>query len=335
MVVGASALEGLAMSSALVGRRALVTGATGIVGSALIPQLRAAGASVVALFRDEPAGSPLLGVNGLRGIDVVRGNVENVRLVSRVLAEYEVEVVFHLAAQTQVQIGDRDPFGTLEANVRGTYIVLEAVRVTAPGTDVVVASSDKAYGESEVLPYLETHPLMGRGIYDASKSAADLVSSAYARTFDMAIAIARCGNIYGPGDLNWQRLVPGTIRALLAGERPILRSDGRPRRDYLHVDDAAHAYASVAEALLAGRAKGEAFNFGHGDPVPVLDIVHRLQQEIGRTDLDPDIQAHAGSEIRDQFLDSTKARAALSWAPQVSLDDGLASTVAWYRSFLE
>jgi CDP-glucose 4,6-dehydratase len=316
------------------GRRVLVTGATGIVGSALVRELTDSGADVVAVVRDEPAGSPLLASGALSQINVVRGSVENLRLVQRTMAEYEIEIAFHLAAQTQVPTADRDPFGTLEANIRGTYVLLEAIRVVAPSTPIVIASSDKAYGDSGSLPYLEAHPLMGRGIYDASKSAADLVSSAYAATFDMPLAIARCGNIYGPGDLNWQRLVPSVIRALLTGERPVIRSDGNPRRDYLHVRDAVEGYLLLAESLLEGRFNGEAFNFGHGEPVSVLTIVQRLQTIIGRPDLHPQILGEAAGEIRDQYLDASKARDKLGWEPKVSLDDGLASTVAWYRSFL-
>ena len=198
----------------------------------------------------------------------------------------------------------------------------------------VIASSDKAYGTSTTLPYTEAHPLAGRGIYDASKSAADLVATSYAVSYELPIAIARCGNIYGGGDLNWDRIVPGTIRSLLGGSRPILRSDGSPRRDYLYVDDAVSAYLTLAAALQDGMSPGEAFNFGHNAPVSVLEIVDALRSITGRLDLEPDVQGGAQGEIPDQYLDASKARSRLGWVPDVVLRDGLSRTVDWYRDLL-
>jgi len=224
--------------------------------------------------------------------------------------------------------------GTLEANVRGTYLLLEAVRIQSRPPAVIVASSDKAYGEAEHLPYTESHPLAGRGIYDASKSAADLLSSAYALSYGLPIGIARCGNIYGGGDLNWERIVPGTIRSLLAGQRPILRSDGRPRRDYLYVRDAVTAYLRLAEALLQGDAAGEAFNFGHMAPISVIEIVDELRGILGREDLEPIILATATHEIPDQYLDASKATSRLGWVPQYGRHAGLKETVEWYKELL-
>lgn len=312
----------------------LVTGATGIVGGWLIRRLLDLGAEIVILLRDEPAHAQLFRSGDVSRVTRVRGNLENGQLLERILVDYDVRLIFHLGAQTQVVTAHREPLGTLEANVRGTYQLLEAARRQARPPAVVVASSDKAYGVSTTLPYTEDHPLAGRGIYDASKSAADLIATAYAASYGLPVVIARCGNIYGGGDLNWDRIVPGTIRALLAGERPVLRSDGRPRRDYLYVQDAVSAYLRLAEAVLSGDAAGEAFNFGHRDPVAVLEIVDALRAIIGRDDLDPIILGGATDEIPDQYLDASKADARLDWRPLFGLHEGLTETVAWYRDLL-
>ena len=312
----------------------LVTGATGIVGGWLVRRLLEIGSDVVILLRDEPAHAELFRSGDVARVTRVRGDLENGRLLERILVDYDVRLVFHLAAQTQVGTAHDEPLGTLEANVRGTYLLLEAARRQTRPPAVVVASSDKAYGASETLPYTEDHPLAGRGIYDASKSAADLIATAYADSYGLPLAIARCGNIYGGGDLNWERIVPGTIRSLLAGERPVLRSDGRPRRDYLYVHDAVSAYLRLAEAVLAGDWVGEAFNFGLNEPVSVLEIVDELRGILGRMDLEPRILASASNEIPDQYLDASKARARLGWKPGFGLRSGLTETVAWYRDLL-
>ena len=318
----------------LAGLPVLVTGATGIVGGWLVPRLLELGGQVVALLRDEPANAQLFRSGDIERVTRVRGELEDGRLLERILVDYEIQAVFHLGAQTQVVTAEREPLGTLEANVRGTYQLLDAARRQTTPPVVVVASSDKAYGSSATLPYTEEHPLAGRGMYDVSKSAADLIAAAYATSYDLPIGIARCGNIYGGGDLNWDRIVPGTIRALLAGERPVLRSDGTPRRDYLYVEDAVSAYITLAEALLGGDARGEAFNFGHNKPVAVMEIVNALREITDRRDLEPIILDEASREIAEQYLDSSKARESLRWTPRVSLRDGLASTVEWYRDLL-
>jgi CDP-glucose 4,6-dehydratase len=312
----------------------LVTGATGIVGGWLVHRLLDIGGEVTVLLRDEPANAELFRSGDINRVTRVRGELEDGRLLERILVDYDVRLVFHLGAQTQVVTAHREPLGTLEANVRGTYQLLDAARRQADSPAVVVASSDKAYGASPSLPYTENHPLAGRGIYEASKSAADLIATAYAGAYGMPIAIARCGNIYGGGDLNWDRIVPGTIRSLLAGERPVLRSDGRPRRDYLYVADAVSAYLRLAEALLGGEAAGEAFNFGHNEPVSVTRIVDELRDIVGRTDLEPVVLATATDEIPDQYLDASKAADRLDWHPAFGLRQGLLETVAWYRQLL-
>jgi CDP-glucose 4,6-dehydratase len=321
--------------AAYAGRTAFVTGASGIVGSWLVRGLLAAGATVVTLVRDEDPRSEFFRSGDDQRVTQVRGSLEDLAVLERALVQYEVEVVFHLGAQTQVRHAQRGPWATLEANVRGTYNMLEAARRSAGQVRaIVVASSDKAYGESARLPYTEEHPLGGRNVYDASKSAADLLASAYANSYDMPVGIARCGNIYGGGDLNWDRIVPGTIRSLLRGEHPIIRSDGTPQRDYLYVDDAVAGYLSLGETLLGGREHGEAFNFGHGEPVAVLDLVDEIGRAVGRPDLSPIVQSDAPSEIPAQWLDSARAADRLGWTPTVALPEGLNRTVAWYRDAL-
>jgi CDP-glucose 4,6-dehydratase len=313
-------------------RTVFVTGASGIVGSWLTKQLLRQSARVVVLQRDLDPQSELARSGELDQVVCVRGNLEDLALLERILVEYEVEVVFHLGAQTQVRHAQRQPLATLEANVRGTYNLLEAVRRTSTSVRaLVVASSDKAYGQSDNLPYREDHPLSGRNIYDASKSAADLLATAYASSYSLPIGIARCGNIYGGGDLNWDRIVPGTIRALLRGERPVLRSDGSPRRDYIFVDDVVSAYMAIASALVDGREHGEAFNFGQGEPVAVLELVNEIGRVIGSSDVNPIIESNAPNEIPAQWLDSSKARDRLGWQPAYPLAEGLFQTVDWYR----
>jgi CDP-glucose 4,6-dehydratase len=322
-------------AAGLRGQTVFVTGASGIVGSWLVRSLLDADVTVVALIRDEDPRSQFVRSGDDRRVVRVHGSLEDDGVVERALGDYEVDVVFHLGAQTQVRHAQRQPLATLEANVRGTYRVLEAVRGLArPVRALVIASSDKAYGESDLLPYVETHPLAGGNIYDASKSAADLLSSAYARSYDLPVGIVRCANIYGPGDLNWDRIVPGTIRALLQGERPIIRSDGTLQRDYLFVDDAVSAYLATATALVDGRERGEAFNFGHGEPVTVLQLVDQVRRAVGRVDLEPVIQSNAPNEISAQWLDSSKARRRLGWSPAFDLESGLGRAVPWYRQVL-
>jgi len=321
--------------SAYGGRTVFVTGASGIVGSWLVRSLLSGGAAVVALVRDEDPRSEFVRSGDDRRIARVRGALEDVVLLERLMVQYEVDVIFHLGAQTQVRHAQRQPWATLEANVRGTYNLLEAVHRCARHVQaVVIASSDKAYGESAALPYTEEHPLAGRNIYDASKSAADLLASAYANSYGLPVGISRCANIYGGGDLNWDRIVPGTMRSLLLGEAPIIRSDGTFQRDYLHVDDAVAGYLALGEALMAGRELGEAFNFGSGQPVAVLEIVNEIGKVLGRTDLAPIIKSDAPNEIPAQWLDASKAASRLGWTPGLTLFEGLCRTAEWYRAVL-
>jgi CDP-glucose 4,6-dehydratase len=323
------------MTAAFAGQRVFITGATGLIGGWLTRRLVEAGAQVVVLLRDWDPASALIRSGLIHRVEVVSGTLEDGHAVERALAEHEPAHVFHLAAQTIVGTALRSPVATFEANVRGTWLLLEACRRVAPGLrSVVVASSDKAYGDAPVLPYREDMPAAGRHPYDVSKSCTDLIALTYAHTYDVPVVVTRCGNVYGGGDLNWSRIVPGTIRSLLRGERPMIRSDGTFRRDYVYADDVALAYLRCAERIGDPGVRGEAFNFGPETPLSVLEMVAHLQRLMGRDDLTPDIRNDARAEIRDQYLDSTKARERLSWTPTYALDHGLAETIAWYRQFL-
>lgn len=317
------------------GRRVLVTGATGIVGSALVRRLLEEGASVVALVRDWDPQSELIRSGRIGRTTVVSGELENYAALERAVNEHEPDTVFHLGAQTIVGTALRNPLPTFEANIRGTYHLLEACRVHAGLVGrVVVASSDKAYGEAEVLPYTEDTPLNGRHPYDVSKSCTDLLALTYAHTYGLPVSVARCGNIYGPGDLNWSRIVPGTIRAALAGQPVVLRSDGQMLRDYVYVEDVVDAYLCLAEQTPREGVRGEGFNFSPGAPLSVLDVVRETLAVMGRPDLMPTPGAGARAEIQHQHLDSARARTRLGWAPNHSMRAGLEATVPWYADLL-
>lgn len=317
------------------GRRVLVTGATGLVGSWLVPHLLREGATVIALVRDADPQSELVRSGTIARCTVVSGRLEATADVERAVVEHESDTIFHLGAQTLVGAAFRSPLATFEANIRGTYQLLEVCRRHADLVRrVVVASSDKAYGEARVLPYTEEMPADGRHPYDVSKSCADLLAQTYAETYGLNVGIARCGNIYGGGDLNWSRIVPGTIRSALEGKAPVIRSDGLYTRDYLYVADVVHAYLALAAKLDDAGSSGGVFNFGPGSPLTVLQITGRILALMGRADLTPVILDEARAEIRDQYLDSSKAAKVLGWVPAHTLEDGLAETVAWYRAFL-
>jgi CDP-glucose 4,6-dehydratase len=327
-------LEGVAVS-VWTSKNVFITGASGLLGGALVEELVARGANVTCLMRDWIAQSRLLSENLVSRCNVVRGELEDYETLLRALNEHEIEVVFHLGAQTIVGTATRSPLSTFEANIKGTWVLLEACRqLPRLVKRVLVASSDKAYGSHDKLPYTENAPLVGRFPYDVSKSCADLICASYYHTYKLPVAITRCGNLYGAGDLNWNRLIPGTIRSLVRGERPIVRSDGTFVRDYFYVRDAVDAYLALAERLGEPKFHGEAFNFGTEEPLNVLDIVGRLAGAVGRTDLAPVILGEASHEIPRQYLDCSKAREWLAWRPARALDQGLAETVAWYRKAL-
>jgi CDP-glucose 4,6-dehydratase len=314
-------------------RPTLVTGATGLLGGWLIRRLLEMDADIICLVRDWVPQSELVRGQLVDRVKVVRGDVRDQALLERTLGEYEIDTVFHLAAQTIVGIANRNPISTFETNIGGTWTLLEACRRSSKVRSIVMASSDKAYGDQEQLPYNEDTPLQGRYPYDASKSCADLLAQSYATTWRLPVAITRCGNFYGGGDLNWNRVVPGTIRSVLRGQRPVIRSDGQYIRDYFYIEDAAEAYILLAEKLSkkAGLA-GKAFNFSNETPLSVLELVE-LILKLMDSDLKPIIRNEASNEIRRQYLNAKKARRVLGWKPLFSLDEGLKKTIGWYGKF--
>jgi CDP-glucose 4,6-dehydratase len=315
-------------------RPTLVTGATGLVGTWLVQRLSEAGADVVCLVRDWVPQSELMRSRLIERTKVVRGDVRDRALLERLLGEHEIDTVLHLAAQTIVPIANRNPVSTFESNIAGTWALLEACRRSPLVRQIVFASSDKAYGEHERLPYEEDAPLQGRHPYDVSKSCADLIAQSYAATYGVPVVITRCGNFYGGGDLNWNRVIPGTIRSIVRGQRPIIRSDGQFIRDYFYVEDGAAAYMLLAERLAADAAlKGQAFNFSNEIQVTVLQIVQQILRSMD-SELEPEILNQATHEIRHQYLSAAKARRVLGWSPSFTLDEGLARSIQWYRQFL-
>jgi CDP-glucose 4,6-dehydratase len=316
-------------------RTTLVTGATGLVGSWLVKRLRAAQADVVALVRDWVPSSEVVRSGALDKVTVVRGDVRDQALLERVLGEFEIDTVIHLAAQTIVGIANRNPISTFETNIQATWGLLEACRRSPKVKQIVMASSDKAYGDQDILPYDESTPLQGKHPYDVSKSCADLIAQTYAVSYNSPVVITRCGNFYGGGDLNWNRIIPGTIRSILRNERPVIRSDGQFVRDYFYVEDGAAAYMHLAEQLAArpDELRGHAFNFSNENPVTVVEIVADLSKVMG-SDLVPEIRNEANNEIRKQFLSADKARKMLNWHPLFTLNAGLQATVKWYREFV-
>jgi CDP-glucose 4,6-dehydratase len=318
------------------GRRVLVTGATGLVGSWLCRRLVVADVHVVALVRDADPQSELLRSRTVERLSVVNGRLEDDEEVLRAVDEHEIDTIFHLGAQTIVGTALRSPLATLRTNLLGTAAVLDVARRRPELVErVVLASSDKAYGSQATLPYTEESPLDGRHPYDVSKAAGDLVAETYHRVYEVPLAIARCGNIYGGGDLNWSRIVPGTIRARLRGEPLIVRSDGTFLRDYVFVEDVVDAYLLLGRAITEQGIAGEAFNFGPERPLSVLEMHDAVCAALGVPGPAPVVLDEARSEIRDQYLDSTKARQELAWEPTFTLEEGLARTVTWYRALLE
>ncbi len=317
------------------GRRVLVTGATGLIGSWLVKDLLAQGSTVVAFVLDADPHSELVRSGDLARCHVVNGDLADFAAVERAINLHDVDTVFHLGAQTLVEVAHRWPLATFEANLRGTYHVLEAARVHSGLVQrVVVASSDKAYGTRPDLPYREDMPLAGNHPYEVSKTCTDLLAQTYGHTYGLPVTIARFGNVYGGGDLNWSRIVPETVRALLEGRRPVLRSDGTFVRDYVYVKDVARAYLRMGESMDRPDVRGEAFNFSGEKPTSVLELVHTIRRLMQREDVEPDVRNTARGEIRDQYLSAAKARERLGWTPAYGLEAGLRETIDWYRAYL-
>jgi len=315
-------------------RPTFVTGGTGLVGAWTVKQLLAAGAHVVCLVRDWVPEAELVRGGDVSRVTVVRGDVRDQAAMERILGEHEIDTVIHLAAQTIVGIANRNPVSTFEANIQGTWSLLEACRRSPKVRQIVNASSDKAYGDQHVLPYDEATPLQGQHPYDVSKSCADLIARTYATSYGLPVVTTRCGNFYGGGDLNWNRIVPGTIRSILRGQAPVIRSDGQYVRDYFYVEDGAAAYLLLAEQLAGRREElaGEAFNFSNEIQVTVTELVDKILSAMGSS-LRPEILNEASNEIRHQYLSAEKARRMLAWTPLHTLDRGLERTIAWYREF--
>ena len=314
-------------------RKVFITGCTGLLGSWLTKTLTEKGAEVTGLIRDLVPKSNLNWSGFNERINIVRGELEDYFKLERILNEYEIDTVFHLGAQTIVGTANRNPLSTFESNIKGTWNLLEACRRTGVISRVVVASSDKAYGEYDNLPYDETFPLVGRHPYDVSKSCADLIAAAYYQTYNLPVCVTRCGNFYGGGDLNFNRIVPGMIRAVLKNERPTIRSDGTFIRDYIFILDAVEAYLFLAEKMDDKSIHGEAFNFSNEIQLTVLEIAQKILKLMNREDMQPKILNEAKGEIKHQYLSARKARDILSWQPRYTLEAGLKATIEWYQDF--
>lgn len=316
-------------------RRVFVTGATGLLGSWMVDELLKRGADVTCLMRDWVPRSKFIESDLLTRVNVVRGELEDYPVLLRALNEYEIDSVFHLGAQAIVGTASRSAVSTFESNIRGTWNLLEACRNSSKLVKrVIAASSDKAYGAHDQLPYTEDTPLQGHFPYDVSKSCADLIALSYFHTYRTPVAVTRCGNLYGGGDLNFNRLIPGTIRSALQEEQPIIRSDGKFIRDYFYVRDAVDAYLRLAEKLPEEGFIGQAFNFGTETPVSVLDLVHQILMLLDRTTLVPKVLNEANHEIPKQYLDCSKAKQMLDWKPKYTQEEGLRETIAWYKVWL-
>ena len=313
-------------------RNVFVTGCTGLLGSWLTKALVEKGASVTGLIRDLVPKSNLNWSGFNNEINIVRGETEDYFLLERTINEYEVDTVFHLAAQTIVTIANRNPISTFESNIKGTWNILEVCRRAPLVKKIIVASSDKAYGDQEKLPYDENTSLEGRHPYDVSKSCADLLCRAYFESYKLPVCVTRCGNFYGGGDLNFNRIVPGTIRSVLNKEAPVIRSDGTLVRDYFYIEDAVEAYLLLAEKMGELGVQGEAFNFSNEIQVTVLELVEKILK-IMKSSLKPKVLGEATNEIKHQYLSAKKARKILNWRPRYTLEEGLQRTIKWYEDF--
>lgn len=315
-------------------KNVFVTGGTGFLGSYLVKKLVNYGANVTILVRDYIPQSNIYIGEEYKKVNVVHGMLEDYLLIERALGEYEIETVFHLAAQAIVGVANRNPLGTFKSNIEGTWNILEAARKSPLIKQVIVASSDKAYGDQEKLPYDENMPLQGKHPYDASKSCADLIAQTYYETYKLPVCITRCGNLYGGGDLNFNRIIPQSIQSILNKEAPVIRSDGSFIRDYFYIEDAVDAYINLAEKVVELNLGGQAFNFSNEIQLTVLELVNKILKIIG-SDIKPIILNQGSNEIIHQYLSAKKARTVLGWSPNYTIDKGLSKTIEWYEDFLK
>lgn len=314
-------------------KNVFITGGTGFLGSYLVKALVDKGANVTILVRDVIPKSNLYNGNQYTRLNIVNGELENYKLIERALGEYEIDTIFHLAAQAIVGVANRNPLGTFSANIEGTWNILEAARRSPLIKRVIVASSDKAYGDQEKLPYDEDMPLQGMHPYDVSKSCADLIAQSYYETYKLPVCITRCGNLYGGGDLNFNRIIPQTIKLVLNKQAPVIRSDGSYIRDYFYVEDAVRAYMQLAEKIEEYDLGGQAFNFSNEIQLTVLQLVEKLLKAMG-SELKPIILNEGNNEIKHQYLSAKKAREVLAWRPIYTIDEGINKTIEWYKEFL-
>ncbi|ARB36143.1 MULTISPECIES: GDP-mannose 4,6-dehydratase [Bacillus] len=315
-------------------KNVFVTGCTGLLGSYLVKELIEQGANVTGLVRDHVPQSNLYQGEHIKKMNIVRGSLEDLAVIERALGEYEIDTVFHLAAQAIVGVANRNPISTFEANILGTWNILEACRKHPLIKRIIVASSDKAYGDQENLPYDENMPLQGKHPYDVSKSCADLISHTYFHTYGLPVCITRCGNLYGGGDLNFNRIIPQTIQLVLNGEAPEIRSDGTFVRDYFYIEDAVQAYLLLAEKMEENNLAGEAFNFSNEIQLTVLELVEKILKKMN-SNLKPKVLNQGSNEIKHQYLSAEKARKLLNWTPAYTIDEGLEKTIEWYTEFFK
>ncbi|KSW02322.1 GDP-mannose 4,6-dehydratase [Bacillus velezensis] len=315
-------------------KNVFVTGCTGLLGSCLVKELIDQGANVTGLVRDTVPKSNLYQGEQVKQMNIVQGALEDLDVIERALGEYEIDTVFHLAAQAIVGVANRNPISTFEANILGTWNILEACRRHPLIKRVIVASSDKAYGDQPTLPYDENMPLQGKHPYDVSKSCADLLSHTYFNTYGLPVCITRCGNLYGGGDLNFNRIIPQTIQLVLNGEAPEIRSDGTFIRDYFYIEDAVEANLLLAEKMEELNLAGEAFNFSNEIQLTVLELVEKILKAMD-SDLKPKVLNQGSHEIKHQYLSAEKARKLLNWTPAHTIDEGLEKTIEWYKAFFQ
>ncbi len=316
-------------------KNVFITGCTGLLGSWLVKDLVDKKANVTGLIRDWVPESNLILQGSINKINTVRGDIKDYFLLERVINEYEIDIVFHLAAQTIVGIANRNPLSTFETNIKGTWNILEACRRNPIVKKVVVASSDKAYGDQDILPYTEDTPLKGTHPYDVSKSCADLLAFTYYKTYNLPVCVTRCGNFYGGGDLNFNRIVPGTIRSVLFNERPVIRSDGSFIRDYIYIRDAVNAYLFLVEKMNEQDIHGEAFNFSNEIQLNVVELTKEILRIMNKEYVEPVVLNKATGEIKHQYLSATKAKNTLGWKPKYTLEEGLVETIDWYKEFFK